>query len=156
VVLIESQWQKAGIAEVKDVEMTFGQSATTIGIGNYDAVSWQPNVTCTLPDLGVFVRNKWYSPPDGIKAAPTLNLSWANDAQLSALAEKQLGVFDKNERIKVFHDMEDLHAEQQYSIASVTTMITYFGDPSVKNMQTPRDAYNGAIPYVKYWWFDKA
>jgi len=47
-------------------------------------------------------------------------------------------------------------AEEQYRIGTITISNSWFGDPSVKNMQTSRDAYNGGIPYVKYWWFDKS
>jgi ABC-type transport system substrate-binding protein len=153
VVLLESYWRTGGMLDVKDIELTFGQAASTIGIGNYDNIYIGPNITSATPDLGIQIRNKYYSPPEGIKSAPTLNIGWINDPQLSALAEKQLGVFDKEERIKTFRAMEDILAEQQYSVSATTSILAYFGDPAVKNMQTPRDAYNGAIPYVKYWWF---
>ena len=70
--------------------------------------------------------------------------------------EKQLHVFDKNERIAVFRQIEDILADNMYDIASVSSTLTYFGDPSLRNAQMPREAYNGAAPYMKYWWFDKA
>jgi peptide/nickel transport system substrate-binding protein len=154
-VMIQSQWRNAGIADIKDVELTFGQAAGTISIGNYDSLQWGPNTVATIPDIGITLRNQLYVPPEGIKGPPTLNLSYTNNYQLSALAEKQLGVFDKEERIKVFRAMEDILAEEQYRIAGVTSSTNWFGDPSIKNMQVAREAYNGAIPYVKYWWFEK-
>ncbi len=51
--------------------------------------------------------------------------------------------------------MEDILAEEMYHVVSVSSTLTYFGDPSLKNAQMPREAYNGATPYMKYWWFDK-
>ena len=109
-----------------------------------------------MPDVGIQVRNKYFSPPDGIKASPTLNLGWVNDQKLSGLAEKQLGIFDKQERIAAFRQMEDILAEEMYHVVAVSGMLCYFGDPSLRNAQMPREAYNGATPYMKYWWFDKA
>jgi len=47
-------------------------------------------------------------------------------------------------------------ADQMYDIVSVSSTLTYFGDPNLRNAQMPREAYNGAEPYMKYWWFDKA
>ena len=154
--LIEAQWKQDGLADVKDVNLTFGQAAATIGTGNYDAIYWGPNTTSTQPDLGIAIRNKYFSPPEGIKAAPTLNLNWVNDPKLSAAVDKQIGTFDKNERIAVFRTVEDILAENMYDIASVSSTLTWFGDGSLRNSQMPREAYNGATPYMKYWWFDKA
>jgi hypothetical protein len=65
-------------------------------------------------------------------------------------------VFDKNERISVFRAMEDILAEQMYHVVAVHGTLAYFTDGSLRNAQMPRDAYNGATPYMKYWWFDKA
>ena len=154
ITLIEAQWRGLGIADVKDVELTFGQSASTISIGNYEGMQWNSNTVATLPNLGITLKNQFSWSPEGIKA-PTLNLSYVNDPQLSALAEKQLGQFDKQERIQTFRAMEDILAEEQYRIVGVANSDNWFGDPSVRNMQPARDAYQGAIPYIKYWWFDK-
>jgi len=156
VTLIEAQWKQSGIADVTDKNLTFGQAASTVSIGNYDTIYWGPNTTSSNPDVGFQVRNKYYSPPEGIKAAPTLNLGWINDRQLSDLAEKQLGILDRNERISVFHAMEDILAAKMYHIVSATNVTAYFGDPSLKNAQMSADSYNGALPWMKYWWFDKA
>ena len=153
--LIEAQWKQDGIAEAKDVNLTFGQAAATISIGNYDAIHWGANTTSTIPDLGIAIRNKYFSPPEGIKAPPTLNLTWVNNPDLSRLVEKQLGVFDKNERIAVFRQIEDILAENMYDIAGVSSSLTWFGDGSLRNAQMPREAYNGATPYMKYWWFER-
>jgi len=155
ITLIEAQWRNAGIADVKDTELTFGQAAGTISIGNYDAAQWYPSTVGYVPDIGLTVKNQLWSPPDGIKAPPTLNVTYCNDQQLSALLDKQIGQFNKDERVQTFRQIEDILAEQQYRVGTITITNTWFGDPSVKNMQTARDAYNGAIPYVKYWWFDK-
>lgn len=153
--LIEAQWKQNGIADANDLNQTFGQYAQGGLIGNYDPIAWGPNTTATTPALGNDIRVKYFSPPEGIKAAPTLNLGWVNDQKLSGLAEKQAQTFDKNDRIAVFRQMEDILAEEMYHVVSVSSTLTYFGDPSLKNAQMPREAYNGATPYMKYWWFDK-
>jgi ABC-type transport system substrate-binding protein len=155
IVLIEAQWRSAGITDVKDVELTFGQASSTISVGNYEGMQWNSNTLATLPNVGITLRNQFFSPPEGIKGPPTQNLSFANNPRLSALVEKQLGQFNKQERIQTFREIEDILAEEQYRIAGVTSSNTWFGDPSIKNMQPARDAYQGAIPYVKYWWFDR-
>ena len=155
ITLIEAQWRNLGIADVKDVELTFGQAAGTINVGNYEGMQWNTNTVATVPNIGITLRNQLSSPLDGIKGPPTLNLSYVNDPALTALAGKQLGQFDKQERIQTFRAMEDILAEEQYRISGVTNSDNWFGDPSVKNMQPAREAYQGAIPYVKYWWFDK-
>jgi predicted double-glycine peptidase len=41
-------------------------------------------------------------------------------------------------------------------IPSIVGNQNYFTDPSLKNAQMARDAYNGGFPWFKYWWFDKA
>jgi ABC-type transport system substrate-binding protein len=154
--LIQAQWKNDGIADATDKALTFGQASSTIGIGNYDQIYWGPNTTATNPTLGNDIKLKYFSPPEGIKAAPTLNLSYVNDQKLSELVNKQLGVFDKNERIGVFRQIEDILADNMYDIVSVSSTLCYFGDASLRNAQMPREAYNGATPYMKYWWFDKA
>jgi hypothetical protein len=47
-------------------------------------------------------------------------------------------------------------ADNTYDIASVSSTLTWFGDGSLRNSQMPREAYNGATPYMKFWWFDKS
>ena len=46
-------------------------------------------------------------------------------------------------------------AEQQYAIVNHTWTNNWFADPSLKNVQPGQEAYQGALPYMKYWWFDK-
>jgi ABC-type transport system substrate-binding protein len=155
ITLILSQWRNQGIAEVKTGEMTFGQSAGTTAIGNYQDATWSVNPATYQLEIGLGLRNQFYWPPEGIKGPPTLNVGYINNPQLSALAEKQLGQYKKEERVQTFRQMEDILAEEQYRIVGVTTSYNFFGDPSVKNMRVPLFAANGAIGYVKYWWFEK-
>ena len=154
--LIESQWKQDGIADVKDMAQTFGQYAQGGLIGNYDPIAWGPNTTSTVPDLGIQVRNKYFSPPDGIKAAPTLNLDWVNDQKLSAWPRSSSARSTSRSASPCSAQMEDILAEEMYHVVAVSGMLCYFGDPSLRNAQMPREAYNGATPYMKYWWFDKA
>jgi ABC-type transport system substrate-binding protein len=156
ITLIEAQWRNVGIADVKDTEMTFGQAAGTISIGNYEGAQWWPSTVGYVPDIGLQLRSQFWSPPEGFKGSPTLNVTYANNPQLNQLLDTQMGQFKKDERVQTFRQIEDILAEEQFRIATITITNTWFGDPSVKNMQTSRDAYNGAIPYIKYWWFEKS
>ena len=158
IILIEAMWRNAGLAEVKDTELTFGQAAGTISIGNYPDTNWATNTVGynPSPDLGSHLRNSFLWPAEGIKGPPTLNVGYVNNPQLNVLLERQIGQFNKDERHQTLQQIEDVLAEEQYRIEGVTTSYNFFGDPSVKNMQTPVSASNGALPYVKYWWFDKA
>lgn len=152
-VLVQAQWRNAGIANIKDQELTFGQSTTTYFIGNYETMHFGPNTLAYEPVMGLVLKQKYWAPPEGIKAPPTLNIGWVNDQELSALVDKQLGQFNKEERIQTLKKIEDNLAENQYHITLTTNAINWFGDPAVKNMQSPQHAYNGAIAGPKYWWF---
>jgi len=155
VVLILSQWRSAGVVDANLAEMTFGQLSAAGSIGNYKDMHWAPNVTGTIPTMGLILRNNFFSPPDGVKGPPTLNVSYTNNPELSMLVEKQLTQLDKEERVQTLRRIEDILADEMYRIPGVPDVTNWFGDPSIKNMQTPREAYNGAIPYLKYWWFEK-
>jgi ABC-type transport system substrate-binding protein len=76
-----------------------------------------------------------------------------NDPQLSALADKQLTQLNLSERKQTLKGLEDIMADQMYRIPLSSYTYNYFADPSVKNIQIPRDAYNGSIGYIRYWWF---
>jgi len=151
-VLIQSQWRSAGIANIKDEEQTFAQTVTTISAGNYDSLFWFPNTLSYDPIVGLNVRLRFFAPPEGIKS-PTQNWSHVDNPELSALVDRQLGQLDREERIKTFRAIEDILAEEQYVLAGCTNLRYWYGDQTVKNMQSPRDAYNGAIAGPKYWWF---
>jgi hypothetical protein len=135
--------------------MTFGQSAGTTQIGNYQDTFWGVDAVTYVLEIGLTLRNQWYWPPDGIKGPPTLNVGYVNNPQLSSLADKQQGQFSKQERVQTFRQIEDILAEEQYRLKGVTTSYNFFGDPSVKNMLVPLFSANGALTFVKYWWFDK-
>jgi len=47
--------------------------------------------------------------------------------------------------------VEDILADNMYDIASVSSTLTWFADGLMRNTQMPREAYNGATPYMKYW-----
>jgi ABC-type transport system substrate-binding protein len=116
---------------------------------------WAPNVTGTHPLMGLLVRNAFWSPPEGIKGPPTTNVSYTNNPELTSLVDKQLTQLNKEERVQTLRRIEDILADEMYRLPGVPDVTTWFGDPSVKNMQTAREAYNGATPYLKYWWFEK-
>jgi glutathione transport system substrate-binding protein len=150
--LIQSNWKALGIADVRDVSVTFAQSTTTYAIGNYNGMVLAPNGTPINPAIGIALRSVFFAPPEGVKV-PTLNIGHVNDPTLNALLDKQLGQLNREERRQTFKETEDVLAEEQYRLGLSTYFYNYYGDPSVKNMQTPREAYNGGVPYVKYWWF---
>ena len=150
--LLQAKWRELGIANFKDVELTFAQAITTIAAGNYDGVYLYPSQFAVDPVMGISLRAQMWSPPDGVKA-PTTNTGHINDPQLSELSDKQLTQLDVEERKKTLRQMEEIMAAQQYRIALSTYTLNWFLDPSVKNAQVPSLAYNGAMPYIKYWWF---
>jgi ABC-type transport system substrate-binding protein len=85
--------------------------------------------------------------------APTLNLGFVNNSRLSELIDKQIGQFDVEARKSTFREVEDILSEEMVSVGGVSGTLTWFLDPSVRNGQMPRDAYNGGVPWLKYWWF---
>jgi ABC-type transport system substrate-binding protein len=149
---IATQWRNNGIAEAQLMEETFGQFAPRFS-GFYDAVIWGSNITSTLPNLGLAFMAKFYAPGGVTPKAPTLNVGYVNNAGLNTLLEKQLAEFDRAARIAIFRQMEELISEEMYLASGVTDNIAYFTDPSVKNAQMPRDGFNGAVPWMKHWWF---
>jgi len=151
ITLLTTQWRNNGLVDATLQEETFGQFAPRFN-GVYDTMHWGPNVTSTLPNLGRAIKDKYWSPPEGVKA-PTLNICYVNNPTLSDLVSKQLGEFDRQARIGLFRQVEDLLAEEMVHLSGVTGTLTYLGDPSLKNAQMPRDAYNGAVSWIKYWWF---
>jgi hypothetical protein len=52
--------------------------------------------------------------------------------------------------------LEDELVEVMAHASGVTGQLTYFIDPTVKNAQMPRDAYNGSVAWMKYWYFGEA
>jgi ABC-type transport system substrate-binding protein len=156
IVLMMTSWKNAGIGDFRGVEFTHAQFASGPLLGNYDLITWHPNVTAIQAKIGLSVRNGWAWAPGAPKQAPTLNRGWVEDLNLTALVEKQLTQFDKEARKATFREIEDVLAAEQYAIVGVTHKTTWFGDPSLKNTQPAIEMYNGGTHYMKYWWFDKA
>jgi hypothetical protein len=75
---------------------------------------------------------------------------------LNALLDKQIQEFDKEARQKFLTQIEDVLNDEMYHLPSIEGRQNYFGDPSFRNAQMPRDAFNGGFPWFKYWWFEKA
>jgi peptide/nickel transport system substrate-binding protein len=155
VTLFTTMLRNNGIMDATLQEETFGQFAPRFQ-GTYDKVVWQANVTSTLPNLGVAIYDKYFSPPDGIKEAPTSNITFVNNPTISDLVTKQLEEFDREARLAIFRELEDVLAEEMLHVSGAWSPITYLADPKLKNAQMPRDAYNGATPWLKYWWFGDA
>jgi len=155
ITLITTQWRTNGLVDANLVEETFGQYGPRL-TGVYDTLTWGPNVTATLPNLGVAIKDKYWSPPEGLPDGPTLNLSHVNNATISDLVVKQLSEFDTEARKAVFRDLEEVLAEEMVQVSGVTGQLAWFIDPSVKNAQMPRDAYNGSVAWMKYWYFGDA
>jgi ABC-type transport system substrate-binding protein len=151
---VATQWRNHGIADAQQLEESFGQFAPRL-TGTYDSAQWGPNVTATFPNLGLAIRDKYWSPPEGVNA-PTLNLNYVNNRTVSDLVTKQLSQFDRKARIALFRQLEEILSEEMVHVSGVTATVTYMTDPIVKNAQMPRDSYNGAVPWMKHWWFGSA
>ncbi|HWO72797.1 MAG TPA: ABC transporter substrate-binding protein [Dehalococcoidia bacterium] len=153
IVLIMTHWRNAGIADYKSVEMTHAQFSSGPLLGNYETMTWHPNVTAIQAKIGLTVRNTLSWAPGVPKQAPTLNRSYIDDPQLTELVQKQMGQFNVEERKATFRQIEDLLAKKQYMIVGVTHSTNWFADPSLKNTQPAIEMYNGGTNYMKYWWF---
>ena len=153
--LMKTGWKNAGIADVESIEMTHPQIAGGAWIGNYDDMTWFPNVVGGQAEIGLWLTMElsWAGAPH---TPPTVNRSYVDNPALDALLQKQLGQFVKEERVATFRQIEDILADQQYAITNHTWTNSWFADPSVKNAQPGSEAYQGALAYLKYWWFDKA
>jgi ABC-type transport system substrate-binding protein len=152
---ITTQMRNNGIIDAQLLEETFGQMSPRLS-GQYDQIHWGPNVQSTLPNIGLALKDRYWSPASGPKAAPTLNPNYVNIAALNTLLEKQLGEYDRKARIALFRQIEEILSEEMVQASGVTGTLTYMIDPLVKNAQMPRDAYNGATPWMKHWFFGKA
>jgi peptide/nickel transport system substrate-binding protein len=154
ITLVTTQWRNNGIIDANILEETFGQFGPRF-TGTYDTLQWGPNVTSTLPDLGINIYNKYYS-GGTLPVAPTLNVNYLVNTQVDDLVTKQLQEFDTEARKALFKQLEDVLCEEMPANSGVTGKLTYFIDPSVLNAQMPRDAYNGSTAWMKYWYFGKA
>jgi ABC-type transport system substrate-binding protein len=154
IVLITTQWMTNGLVDATLLEETFGQYAPRF-LGQYDTMKWGPNVTATLPDLGLNIRNKYYSGGE-TPTFPTPNESYVVDTQIDELVSAQLQEFDTEARKELFRELEDVLVEFMAHNSGVTGQLTYFIDPTVKNAQMPRDAYNGSTAWMRYWYFGNA
>ena len=154
--LIETQYKNAGIANVKDTTITFGQSSSTTSVGLFDGMYVGPGAGggAAGPSPGNDMKNRFWSPPEGPKI-PGPNSGHVNDPTLSALLEKQLGQFKLDERKQTFKAMEELMSEEMYRIPISTITNNWFSDPNLRNLQIPYFHTNGSVHYLKYWWFDK-
>jgi len=151
--IIVTNWKNNGIAEASLKEETFGQFVGRLN-GEYDFTAWGPNTEATNPDMGATLRSKYYWPPEETQKPP-LNDSWTKNPELNALLDKQISEFDRQARQNILTQIETLLNTEMYHIPSVVGKQVYFGDPSLRNAQMPRDAFNGGLPWLKYWWFDK-
>jgi ABC-type transport system substrate-binding protein len=152
-VLVQSRWKSEGIADVTDVNLTYADYSATLARGDYENVAWAYMTVGYAPTIGSALKNYYWSPPEGALPAPTLNVAHVHIPELSELLDKQMGILDKAARIETFRSIEDIIADQMCVLPTNTDPLNYFGDPKVENMQIPREAYNGGLPFVKYWWF---
>lgn len=153
ITLITTNWKNEGIAEASLLEETFGQFVARLN-GGYDLTAWGPNTEATNPDMGATLKSKYYWEPGTDR--PPLNDTWIQNTELNALLDKQFGEFDNEARQAVLTEMEDLLNSEMPHIPSIVGNQNYFADPSLHNVQMPRDAFNGGFPWFKYWWFDQA
>ena len=153
--LIKSGWKNAGVADIESVEQTHPQLEAGAFLGNYDSMTWFPNVVAGQGQMGLNLK-LFLSWPGPVKAPPTLNNGYVDDPALNLLLDKQLSQFVKEERVATLRQIEDILAAQQYHIINHTWTNNWFADPTLKNAQPHQEAYQGALPQMKYWWFGKA
>jgi len=158
--LMKTGWKNAGIADIESIEGTHVQINAGAFLGRYgdgdDTLFWFPNVVAGQAQIGLNLRLLLGWAPGAPPGPPSLNSGYVDDKNLTALLDKQLGQFDKQERISTFRQIEDLLAEQQYHVIAVTGSNNWFKDPTLKNAVPHQEGYQGAWHQIKYWWFDKA
>jgi ABC-type transport system substrate-binding protein len=161
--LMKTGWKNNGIADIESVEQTHVQINAGAFLGNYgndaaanDTLTWFPNVVAGQGQIGLNLLLFLSFPQGAPKAAPSLNSGFVDDPKLNDLLGKQLGQFDKPERVATFRLIEDLLADQQYHVINVTWTNSWFADPTLKNAAPHQEGYQGAWHQIKYWWFDKA
>ena len=153
--LMKTGWKNLGIIDAVSTELTHAQIAAGAFVGNYDDMTWFPNVVGGQAQIGMWLTMElsWAGQPH---QPPTVNRSWVDNPTLDALLTKQMGQFTKEDRISTFRQIEDIVADQQYAVTPITWTNNWFADPTLKNAQPGQEAYQGALGYMKYWWFDKA
>ncbi|HEX5141705.1 MAG TPA: ABC transporter substrate-binding protein, partial [Dehalococcoidia bacterium] len=117
ITLIITQLRTNGLFDLTYKEQTFGENAPVIFAGQYDNIQWGPNTTATLPDAGIQIYNKYFSQPTG--DLPPTNENHVRNADISSLVSKQLQEFDATARKAIFHDLEDLLAEEMVQASGV-------------------------------------
>jgi len=151
--LIKSNWKNAGIADIQSIEGTHTQINQGPFIGNYDDMFWFPNVVGGQAQIGLFL-NLFLSFGGREPGPPTLNQGYLQDPELESLLMAQTGEFDFDARVEIFRQMEDLLADKQYHIVNITWTNNWFMDPKLKGFKPGQEAYNGALPYLKYGYFE--
>lgn len=151
--LIKSNWKNAGIADIQSIEGTHTQINQGPFIGNYDDMFWFPNVVGGQAQIGLFL-NLFLSFGGREPGPPTLNEGYVQDTELDSLIQAQTGEFDFDARVGIFRQMEDLLASKQYHVINITWTNNWFMDPKLKGFKPGQEAYNGAMPYIKYGSFD--
>jgi ABC-type transport system substrate-binding protein len=161
--LMKTGWKNAGIADIESIEQTHVQLNAGAFLGNYgndaaanDTLTWFPNVVGGQGQIGLNLVIFLSFLPDWKPGVPTLNSGYVNDPKLNELLQKQLGQFDKQERVATFKLMEDQLADQQHHVINITWTNSWFADATLKNAAPHDEGYQGAWHQIKYWWFDKA
>ena len=158
--LMKTGWKNAGIADIESIEGTHVQMIGPL-LGQYGddplaTTMWYPNVLAGQGQIGLNLKNLLSFAPGWQPGVPTLNNAFVNDAKLNPLLDRQLGQFDKQERVATFRQIEDIMAEQQYALSVINWTNNWFADETLKNWSPHGEGYQGAWHQIKYWWFDKA
>ncbi|HEU0073410.1 MAG TPA: ABC transporter substrate-binding protein [Dehalococcoidia bacterium] len=152
ITLIAGQWRNSGLLDATQVEMGIAQLGPLLG-GQYAELIWGPNTTSAVPNLGLAIFRKYNWPLQGV-TPPTQNHSYVNIPRVTELVTAQRGEFDRAARIALFRELEENLSEEMVHCSGVTGKSAFIADQSVKNAQMPRDAFNGAVPWMKHWWFE--
>lgn len=143
--LTQAQWKDIGVT-IQNNEQPYATYISTTYAGNFEGMGHSPRAVPTYQDS---LTDQFYWGPNG---RARINLSYVNDPALNALLDKQRGQYDETERKKTLTDIENLLAEQQYTIYFSTDTRTFFWDPTVSDV-----APSSFFPYqpVMRWYFNK-
>jgi len=146
--VIEAGWKQLNIANVADNNLPAVQ-ARNVTLGQYDGMGLSIQTGAAGLQKGNQLRSFLYWGPDGTHAPQ--NASFINDTQLSALALKQFGQLNAEDRHQTFLQMEPIMALQQYVIVLSSTSQSWFWDPSLVNTSMSQEQTSRR--YAMKWWF---
>jgi peptide/nickel transport system substrate-binding protein len=118
--------------------------------GDFEGISFRPDATASLPDPVEFMYAGFhYRGGAGYTGFFPANSSFKQgDPRLNELLDKARGEFDDNKRIAAIHELQKIHAEEQYIVRFPGTSNSFSMNwPVIRNA----NVYRGDLSLVSEW-----